>query len=266
MNYQTLFKLFKNIGIVKILKLNESGNKEMEHSPKHIAIIMDGNGRWAQSRSLPRTAGHKAGMEAIKELVIVSEEIGVKSLTLFAFSTENWARPQEEVSYLMRLPSIFIKRELRSLIKRGIRIRRIGFDENVPMSTLKAIDDAVEQTKSNTGLTLNFAFNYGGRAEIVNAARNIAEQCLKGNVLAAEINEELFSKHLLTEGLPDVDLLIRTSGELRISNFLLWQIAYSEMIFTDTYFPDFKREAFLDTIAEYHKRNRRFGRIPTKTK
>ena len=233
----------------------------MNSVPKHVAIIMDGNGRWAKERGLPRTAGHKAGMDSIKEIVETAHDIGVKSLTLYAFSTENWSRSEEEVRYLMGLPGLFLKKELRNLMKQGVRIHRIGFNDNVPSHTLKVLDEATEKTKHNEGMILNFAFNYGGRAEIVQAVQNIVKQCQEGQLSPAEINEEVFAKHLLTDGMPEVDLLIRTSGEVRISNFLLWQIAYSEMIFTDTYFPDFRRQAFLETIKEYHQRNRRFGAV-----
>jgi undecaprenyl diphosphate synthase len=228
---------------------------------KHIAIIMDGNGRWAKERGLPRTAGHKAGMDRISELTRALAKQGTEALTLYAFSTENWKRPENEVSFLMKLPDLYLKRELKTLIKENVKLMRSGFDENVPASTLKVLDDAIEKTKNNTGITLNFAFNYGGRADIVNAAKQLMIKAMAGELSLEDVNEDIFAQHLLTGGLPDVDLLIRTSGEIRISNFLLWQIAYSEMIFSDTYFPDFDEKALLDCLTQYQLRARRFGAL-----
>lgn len=232
-----------------------------QHVPAHVAIIMDGNGRWANRRGLPRIAGHHSGMSAVKRITMAANDIGVKILTLYAFSTENWKRPKDEVDYLMKLPQEFLAIELDELIANNVRIGMIGNREGLPEHTLRAIEEAERQTCDNTGLLLQFALNYGSRAEMVRGVQWIAQQVEQGLLHADEITEELFSSTLLTKDLPDPDLLIRTSGELRISNFMLWQIAYSELAFVDVYWPDFTKEQFLEIIAQYQQRNRRFGAI-----
>ncbi|BCJ85296.1 isoprenyl transferase [Effusibacillus dendaii] len=230
-----------------------------EGIPYHVAIIMDGNGRWAKRRGLPRIAGHRAGMESVKRVTESASEIGVRILTLYAFSTENWKRPEQEVDYLMRLPQEFLILELESLIKNNIRVCMLGDLEALPLWTRESVLEAVEKTKSNTGMMLNIALNYGSRSEIVEAVKKISDQVKAGTLQPEDINEQTLSACLLTNGIPDPDLLIRTSGELRLSNFLLWQCAYTELWFTDVYWPDFRKEHFYEAIHAYQKRGRRFG-------
>ena len=229
--------------------------------PEHVAIIMDGNGRWANKRGLPRIAGHRSGMATVKRITMAASDIGVKTLTLYAFSTENWKRPKDEVDFLMKLPQEFLSIELDELIKNNVRIRMMGWKEGLPEHTLRAVEEAEEQTKKNTGLILNFALNYGSRKEMVNGIKQIAEKVRDGQLKAEDISEETISNSLLSTGLPDPDLLIRTSGELRISNFMLWQIAYSELAFVDVYWPDFTTEQFYEVLLQYQLRNRRFGAV-----
>lgn len=230
--------------------------------PQHVAIIMDGNGRWAKKRMLPRIAGHKQGMEVVKTITIAASHLGVKVLTLYAFSTENWKRPQGEVSYLMKLPVDFFGTFVPELIKENVQVRVMGGIDALPKPTQKAVHDAIEDTKHNTGLILNFALNYGGRDELVQATQQIARQVQVGALDPAEIDATTISSNLMTANLgelADPDLLIRTSGEERISNFLLWQLAYSEMVFTDTLWPDFTAQTLQAAIAAYQGRDRRFG-------
>lgn len=234
--------------------------------PKHIAVIMDGNGRWAEKKNLPRTAGHKVGTDTIKMLIEESTKMEIKQLTLFAFSTENWKRSGKEVKYLMDLPVLFLKKELKKLKKENVKINVIGKDEDIPKKTIQALREAKEKTKDNTGLVVTFAFNYGGREEIQQMTRKIAEKALSGELIVKEIDEKVIEKHLYTKDLNDVDLLIRTSGEYRISNFLLYQIAYAELVFTDTLFPDFDKEEYIKIIKEFGNRNRRFGGVEIKEK
>lgn len=222
--------------------------------PNHIAIIMDGNGRWAKKKGLPRTFGHKEGAVALRKIITHAAKIGVKYLTVYAFSTENWKRSQEEVSALMFLFKSYIKNEEKNIMENNIRFMVSGRRENVSKSLLEAIDNLQEKSKNNSGLTFNIAFNYGGRAEILDAVNRI----LKSG--RTEITEEEFSKYLYNN-IPDPELLIRTSGELRISNFLLWQIAYSEIYITDTLWPDFDEEELDKAIESYNKRERRFGGV-----
>jgi len=229
--------------------------------PKHIAIIMDGNGRWAKARGLPRTAGHREGIKRIKEIVRVAKEIGIKYLTIFAFSTENWARPKREVNFLMRYLDNFLKNQIEDLNKNNIRLLVIGKEKPLPDYLLKRIKSAQEYTKDNTGMTLIVALNYGARQEIIDAVKKYAIMVKQNKEDPDSLNEEKFSSFLYTKGIPDPDLLIRTSGELRISNFLLWQISYTEFYFTKKYWPDFKEEDLLEAISEYQKRERRFGRV-----
>ena len=230
--------------------------------PEHVGMIMDGNGRWAEEKGLERSAGHKEGVEAIRRVTISASNLGVKVLTLYAFSTENWTRPLKEIQFLMSLPSKFFKRFVPELIENNIKITVTGFEQKVPNLTKTAIYKAVEDTKDSTGMILNFAFNYGGRAEIVEAVRDISKEVLAGNIKPDKIDENMISDYLLTAplgDLQDVDYLIRTSGEQRLSNFLLWQNAYSEFYFMPEYWPDFNAELFEKAILEYQHRNRRFG-------
>ncbi|KRE56823.1 UDP pyrophosphate synthase [Paenibacillus sp. Soil750] len=234
---------------------------ELDKVPAHVAIIMDGNGRWAKQRGLPRVAGHHSGMKNVKKITMAANDIGVKVLTMYAFSTENWKRPKEEVEFLMKLPQEFFPLEIEELIQNNVRIRMTGWKDGLPDYTLKAIEGAIERTKDNTGLILNFALNYGGRKEIIAGVQDMMKDLQNGNLNPDELNESLFSSYMLTSDLPDPDLLIRTSGELRLSNFLLWQLAYSELWFTDAYWPEFTEELFMQAIAEYQRRARRYGGI-----
>lgn len=227
--------------------------------PKHIAIIMDGNGRWAQRRGLPRIAGHHAGMKTVKRITIAADNIGVKVLTMYAFSTENWKRPKDEVDFLMKLPEQFLVIELDELIQKNVQVRMTGWKEGLPSHTWKAVEEAVEKTKNNTGLILNFALNYGSRKEMLHGMQAMVRDIQEGRLSEHHIIEETFDRYLLTAGLPDPDLLIRTSGELRLSNFMLWQLAYSEMWFTSKFWPEFDEALFYEAIAEYQQRKRRYG-------
>jgi len=229
--------------------------------PLHIAIIMDGNGRWAKERGLARTAGHREGIKRIKEIVKAAKELGVKYLTLFAFSTENWNRPKREVNMLMRYLDNFLKREIDNLNKDNIRIIVIGREKPVPTYLINRIKSAQEITAGNNGLFLIIAFNYGARQEILDAVKKYSMAVINKEEDPREINEDTFSRFLYTKDIPDPDLLIRTSGELRISNFLLWQISYAEFYFTNKYWPDFNKEELEKAIFDYQRRERRFGRI-----
>ena len=239
-------------------------NIQNEPVPKHVAIIMDGNGRWAQEKGLDRSEGHKEGVEAIRRVAVSANELGVKVLTLYAFSTENWKRPIKEIQYLMALPGQFFKRFIPELNENNVKVTITGFEKRVPDFTRRAIYQAVEETKENTGMVLNFAFNYGGRAEIAQSVREIAQEVAEGNIKPDAIDEEMIASHLLTAQLgelQDVDFLIRSSGEKRLSNFLLWQNAYSEFYFTSEYWPDYNEKLFEQAISEYQRRNRRFGGV-----
>ena len=226
---------------------------------RHIAIIMDGNGRWAAERGLPRAEGHRQGVESVRRTVEAALDLGITHLTLFSFSSENWTRPKQEINDLFGLLRRFIRRDLADLHKNGVKIRVIGTRAGLAPDFLRLIDDAVELTKNNAALNLIVAFNYGARDEIARAARRIAEAAADGSLAPSEVTEERFASYLDTADLPDPDLLIRTSGELRLSNFLLWQLAYAEFVFIDTYWPDFTREQLEAAIDEYQRRNRRFG-------
>ncbi|MDX2265710.1 MAG: isoprenyl transferase [Hyphomicrobiales bacterium] len=232
---------------------------DMQSTPRHIAIIMDGNGRWAAARGLPRAEGHRRGVEAVRACVRAAGELGVEHLTLFSFSSENWRRPLEEINDLMGLLRRFIRRDLAELHEQDVRVRVIGAPDGVPDDIRKLIAEAVALTRDNGGLRLTVAFNYGARDEIVRAARKLARQAVAGEMDAGSIDEAAFGAALDTAGLPDPDLLIRTSGEMRISNFLLWQCAYAEMVFADAYWPDFDKDALIACINEYQTRERRFG-------
>lgn len=228
--------------------------------PKHVAIIMDGNGRWAKMQGKERTFGHKSAVSAVRSAIQACDDLNIPYLTLYAFSTENWKRPKMEVSFLMKLLSQIIQTELHELLTNNIRLKIIGDFESLPKRIKKILNDALEATKNNKKATLTIALSYGSKAEILLAVKNIAQQVKNGNLEVSEIDETLFNKHLYTHDLPDVDLLIRTSGEYRISNFMLWQIAYSELYFTDVLWPDFNKEHFFEAIKCYTQRERRYGK------
>ena len=235
--------------------------------PAHIAIIMDGNGRWARQRSLPRVAGHKAGIEPVRAVVETSARLGLGSLTLYAFSVENWKRPRTEVDTLWRLMRYYLKMEVPRLMRHNIRLHVIGRPDSLPLVAQEELEEAVVRTRGNSGLQLNLAINYGGRTEIVDAVNQLlAEARQSGSLNDLRVDEDLIEQNLYTAGQPDPDLLIRTSGEMRISNFLLWQIAYAELYVTDTFWPDFKRIDLLRAITEYQKRDRRFGGLTASRK
>jgi undecaprenyl diphosphate synthase len=229
--------------------------------PRHVAIIMDGNGRWAQTRGLPRSEGHRRGVEAVKRAAQFAGDNGIKFLTLFSFSSENWSRPQAEIDDLLNLLRYFIRRDLNDLNKNNVRIRLIGSRRRVPEDILEMISRAESDTAANTGLNLVVAFNYGSRDEIVRAAARFAERVANGEVRPCALTEEEFERHLDTSGIPDPDLIIRTSGEQRISNFLLWQAAYSELLFLPVFWPDFTDRDFADALKEFAKRDRRYGGV-----
>ncbi len=220
---------------------------------------MDGNGRWAKKRSLNRIRGHREGAESVRNIVRACREIGIEVLTLYAFSTENWQRPRQEISALMSLLKGFLRSELAEMMENGIRLNTIGQIERFPDHVLTVLRQVMDETRKNSGMILNLALSYGGRDEIVAAARKVVAEVQAGRLQAEEITKEVFSKYLYTEGMPDPDLLIRTSGEMRISNFLLWQIAYTEIYVTDTLWPDFRREELIQILHDYQKRERRFG-------
>ncbi|MEQ1695539.1 MAG: isoprenyl transferase [Hyphomicrobiaceae bacterium] len=226
---------------------------------RHVAIIMDGNGRWAAERGLPRVMGHRKGVEAVRRTVKAAIDLNISYLTIYSFSSENWSRPAEEVSELMSLMKRFIRQDLAELHQNNVRIRILGERQNVDPELLALIDEACDLTALNTALTLVIAFNYGSRAEIALAARNLAEQAAAGTLDPAAITEASVTAALGTAGIPDPDLLIRTSGEIRISNFLLWQLAYTEFVFLDAYWPDFGRDLLEQAITQYRSRDRRFG-------
>lgn len=239
----------------------------MDRVPAHVAIIMDGNGRWAKKRFLPRIAGHKEGMETVLKITRAANDLGVKVLTLYAFSTENWKRPSKEVNYLMSLPVTFFNKFVPELIAQNVRVNVMGYIDQLPVKTQQAVKDAIAKTANNTGMVLNFALNYGGRAEIVSAVQNIAQKVAAKTMDVADIDEQVVSQALMTGSLgqyADPDLLIRTSGEERISNFLLWQLAYSEMVFTDVLWPDYSAEDLKYAIIKYQQRDRRFGGVQEK--
>jgi undecaprenyl diphosphate synthase len=232
---------------------------DKEKLPKHIAIIMDGNGRWAKKKSLNRISGHMKGVDAVREVVTACRELGIKILTLYAFSIENWRRPKEEVKALMGLLNEYLLKERGEMIKNNIRLSAIGRLEDLPPAVQGTLQETMKLTKHCDGMTLNLALSYGGRSEILHAVQGVLSDFEKKTIKPEEIDQERFSKYLWTWGLPDPDLLIRTSGEFRISNFLLWQIAYTELYVTETLWPDFNREELLKAIADYQSRERRFG-------
>ena len=229
--------------------------------PKHVAIIMDGNGRWAESRHLPRIAGHREGIKSVREIVRACSDLGIQALTIYAFSQENWNRPSHEVSALMDLLEYFLAEERTNLIEQGVRFRTIGRLEDLPPSAIQWVRDTEQVTAHLDKLHLTVALSYGGRTEIVDAVRKILRDAQERKLQPDEVDEALVQQHLYTQGLPDPDLLIRTSGETRISNFLLWQLAYTELYFTPTLWPDFRHREFFLALLEYQRRERRFGRV-----
>ena len=231
----------------------------MQHLPKHLAIIMDGNGRWAQERHLPRIMGHQRGVESVRKVVEECHSIGIPYLTLYAFSSENWGRPVDEVTALMGLLARYLSKELKTLVKQKIRLNVIGEIDRLPNNIREILSDIVLQTKDNSSMTLTLALSYGSRDEMLRACRTLAQDVLDGTCLPEEIDETRFSNRLDTVGLPDPDFLIRTSGEMRISNFLLWQMAYTELYFCSNYWPDFDQDALNKALIDFRQRKRRFG-------
>jgi len=229
--------------------------------PVHVAVIMDGNGRWARQRSLPRVEGHREGAESVRAVVRAAGEIGIRYLTLYAFSVENWNRPKDEVDTLMKYLARYLKGEVAELNKYNVRLEVIGQIYRLPEFVQEQLKKTMAALARNNGLTLVLALSYGGRTEIIEATRAIAEKVRQGELDVAEINDQVFSQHLYTKGLPDPDLLVRTSGEMRVSNFLLWQISYAELVVTPTLWPDFRRGQFFEALEEYARRNRRFGGV-----
>lgn len=238
----------------------------LENLPKHLAIIMDGNGRWAKKQGLIRAIGHENGTKSVRITVETCAKLGIENLTLYAFSTENWNRPKLEVETLMKLLISSLKKELKTLVDNNIRLNSIGNLERLPKSAQKELLEVIEKTKNNTRMVLTLALNYGAREEMLNAVKIISDK-VKNNIISIDtIDESIINQHLYTQNLPDVDLLIRTSGEHRISNFLLWQIAYAELYFTEVLWPDFKEEDLYEAIISYQKRERRFGKISEQIK
>lgn len=242
-----------------VSRIQDNGNV-----PGHIAIIMDGNGRWAKKRGKPRSSGHKAGVETVKAVVQAAAKVGVKTLTLFTFSIENWKRPKAEISAIMKLLYEKTRSELDELKKNNVRLIATGRIDKLSITRRNALRHAIKETSKNTGLVLNLALNYGGRTEILEAVKKIAGDVKHGRISPKRIDEELFSSYLYTKGIPDPDLLIRTSGEMRLSNFLLWQTSYTELYVTDVLWPDFSEDDFYKAILDYQNRDRRFGELSTK--
>ncbi len=232
---------------------------DMDRIPCHVAIIMDGNGRWAEKRGLPRVAGHNAGMQAMKEIVKRSSMLGVKHLTVYAFSTENWKRSAEEIGGIFKLLIVYVARELAEIKENNVKINILGDYSMLPSEAVSAVDKAVRETAGNTGMQFNIALNYGSRAEITRAVQAVCAQVASGSLKPEEVSENDIEAQLYTAGIPDPDVVIRTSGEIRLSNFLLWQLAYSEFVFTDVYWPDFTPEEYEKCLEEYQSRDRRFG-------
>ncbi len=243
------------------MELQETLVRQVNRSrlPRHVAIIMDGNGRWAKKRGLPRVMGHRAGIRSVRAVVEIARELGVEVVTLYAFSVENWKRSTQEVSTLMRLLNEYLKRELSSLLENEVRLGVLGQIERLPKQVQAHLNEVMEKTRGNRKMLLNLALNYGGRSEILHAVRQVAQAIKEGKMQPDDLTEKTFSRFLYTDGLPDPDLLIRTSGEQRISNFLLWQISYSELYLTPRLWPDFGKVEFVQAILDYQNRERRFG-------
>ncbi|EAY27824.1 isoprenyl transferase [Microscilla marina] len=235
-------------------------NINSENLPQHIAVIMDGNGRWAKKKGARRVFGHKNAVKAVRDVTEASAELGIKYLTLYAFSTENWSRPKAEVEALMKLLVSTIRKEVKTLVKNNVKLQSIGNRDDLPKGCQRELAEAIELTKDHTGLTLTLALSYSGRWDIVNAVKDIAHDVKNGKVDPHDINTNLFSKYLSTDKMPDPELMIRTSGEMRVSNFLLWQLAYSEIYISPILWPDFRREHLYEAIIDYQKRERRFGK------
>lgn len=232
---------------------------DMKKLPRHIAIIMDGNGRWATKRGLPRSYGHRAGVESLRDIVRICSDLGIRILTVYAFSTENWKRPRDEVNFLMDLLVEYLNSEIDELYNNGVKINHLGSLQNLPPAVLKALKMGVERTRDNKGLTLNVALNYGGRQEIVDAVRSVVTDVLEGRLSPDSIEEKTISDRLYTAGQPDPDLLIRLAGDFRVSNFLLWQFAYTEFCISPVMWPDFRRTDLINAILDFQRRERRFG-------
>jgi undecaprenyl diphosphate synthase len=253
----------------KTIRLKPPGQKPADPAgslPKHIAIIMDGNGRWAKQRGYPRVMGHREGIKSVREVVEACGEIGIEALTLYTFSTENWRRPREEVSALMKLLLKTIQKEIRDLIRNNVRLTVIGDLEHLPDAARESMETAIDKTRTNTGLNLNLALSYGSREELVRAVKRIALQVKLGELDPEAITPRIMQDNLYTSGMPDPDLLIRTSGEFRISNFLLWQLAYTEIYFTDVLWPDFRKPDLIKAIDNFRQRERRFGKVSEQLK
>lgn len=253
-------KDLENLGEKPLLSILDRGNL-----PKHVAIIMDGNGRWAAQQHLPRIAGHRKGIQSVREIITFSRELGIDTLTLYAFSNENWQRPATEITQLMMLLERYLKKELKTMMANEIRFRAIGQIERLPQSVIRSIRAVEEKTEKNGKMTLALALSYGGRTEIVDAVKEVFEDLRQEKISIKDLDESLFSAYLYTGEIPDPDLMIRTSGEVRISNFFLWQLAYTELYFTKTLWPDFKRKDFLLALLDYQSRERRFGLVSERT-
>lgn len=241
------------------MKIFKKRKVDMDRVPKHVAFIMDGNGRWAKKRGLVRTAGHEEGAKRVQDLARNAKEFGIKVVTVYTFSTENWKRPKEEVDYIFNLVKKLLVEGKEDFKKNNVRVYFIGKIEELDDDFKKLIYETMEETKNNDGITLNFAFNYGGRSEITEMVKNIASDCVSNKLKVEDINEKLIDSYLMTKDLPPIDLMVRTSGEVRLSNFLLWQLAYSELIFTGTYWPDFDKKNLEKILIEFQSRNRRYG-------
>lgn len=247
--------------------LNKSGKTDKQQPlsasvqkiPEHVAIIMDGNGRWAQKRSLPRIAGHREALKTVKKVTLEAQQLGVKVLTLYAFSTENWKRPRAEVEFLMKLPGQFLNSYLVELIENNVQVRVMGDMTRIPQYTMRAVNQAIERTKNNSGLILNFALNYGSHSEMVTAVKTMIRDVQAKRLDPEQIDEKILSGYMLSPSLPNPDLLIRTGGEIRLSNFMLWQVAYTELYFTDIYWPDFSEKDLQNAVREFSTRQRRYG-------
>ncbi|GHT62130.1 isoprenyl transferase [Bacteroidia bacterium] len=245
---------------VQTNKMSLKEEIDLKRLPVHIAIIMDGNGRWAQKNGMERFMGHQEGVVSVRKVVEAAGQLGIKYLTVYTFSTENWSRPQEEVDALMALMVMAVQRETKDLMANNVRLRTIGDIDRLPALTRRELDACIEETKDNTGLALILALSYSSKREMTEAVKKIAQEVKDGTLAVSQIDETIISRHLFTKDIPDPDLLIRTGGEFRISNYLLWQSAYSELYFTDTYWPDFREENLYAAIVDYQKRERRFGK------